>query len=173
MFLSALTSSGSHHMHSNTSPVVLPAHNITHSHHWKSLSRCMFSSISKCVKLHKAKQQPTTYLHVVQHVVLHCSILWHVACLSLKCKIQHKLASQLRHAFAERLECDTLSTSLRHTTCYKIQLSHRILSQLIQGDKQHLKRFVYQKAYLTIAITEETYIWSSAFQSGIGFSDIF
>lgn len=43
----------------------------------------------------------------------------------------------------------------------------------MQGDKQHLKRFVYQKAYLTIAITEETCIWSSAFQSRISFSGIF
>ena len=71
------------------------------------------------MKLNKAIQQPTTHLSVPQHAAPHCFTLRPVARLALKCKIPHKLASQLGQASAERLECDTLSTSLRHTTCYK------------------------------------------------------
>lgn len=133
--------SGTQHV----STIVFSACNsITHSCQQKTLSRfILLGFISKYMKLNKATQQPTSHLQVLQHAVLHCSIGWHLACVSLKCKIQHKLAFQLWHAFAERLECDTLSTSLRHTTCYKTLLSHHISSQLIQEDQRHLKRFVY------------------------------
>lgn len=70
-------------------------------------------------RTHEAAESPTTAYKLPPRTAARCTrcfIPRHVACLSLECKIQHKLASQLWHAFAERLEYDTLSASLRRAT---------------------------------------------------------